>query len=267
MHCQKCTFLKKSKNQGQNKKMQFRHIWSCFREARNPYFYSVLMAPKKGGSIKLFLGDGQGVQLSTRQHIYIYICIMKCSCKLMPDHSSGPERIDFLAGCFSSLRLVEAKRRLLQRILWRLPTKTFPYLFCTFFMGCETDLEATASDQSPATIIMSGWALLGLATHVIFRKGKVVNRAGSWMHHLIHVSFTCRLGRELPKHWLLVGRQFRLNRTHQKYSVLFLILLGLLFVTPIYLASCEWAKCYLPPPSWFWCWVQWILLQLLEARH
>ena len=89
MHHQKCTFLKKSKNQGQKKKVQFRHIWACFREARNPYFCSVLKAPKKGGSIKLFQSDGQGVQLRTRQHIYIYIYMHAGPCSKVPHDGKG----------------------------------------------------------------------------------------------------------------------------------------------------------------------------------
>ena len=66
-------FLKTSKNQGQKKKVRFRHICAFFGGPRNPYFCSVSKAPKRGGSIKLSWSDAGGVQLRTRKHIYIYI--------------------------------------------------------------------------------------------------------------------------------------------------------------------------------------------------
>ena len=68
----KIPFLKTSKNQGQKKKVRFRHIWAFFGGPRNPYFCSVSKAPKRGGSIKLSWSDAGGVQLRTRKHIYIY---------------------------------------------------------------------------------------------------------------------------------------------------------------------------------------------------
>ena len=48
---EKCTFLKTSKNQGQKKKLHYRHI--CHHFLGNPYFCSVFEASKKWGSIKL----------------------------------------------------------------------------------------------------------------------------------------------------------------------------------------------------------------------
>ena len=68
---EKSTFLKTSKNQGQKKKVQYRHICLRFLGSRNPYFCSVFEASKKWGSIKLSWSDENGVQLRTRKHIYI----------------------------------------------------------------------------------------------------------------------------------------------------------------------------------------------------